>query len=61
MIEDDSNDLIVVETKTPTPKSKKIFSHPVISFDDCTEESNFKEKEFVMPDTLFSPKDKVSN
>lgn len=61
MIEDDSNDLIVVETKMPTPKSKKIFSHPVISFDDCAEESNFKEKEFVMPDTLFSPKDKVSN
>ena len=61
MIEDDSNDLIVVETKTPTSNSKKIFSHPVISFDDCNEELKFKEKEFVTPDTLFSPKDKVSN
>ena len=59
--DDDSNDLIVVEKQSTVPNSRKIFSHPVVSYDDSNEETTFKEKEFVTPDTLFSPKDKVSN
>ena len=64
---DDSVDelgLIPVEPQTTLPDvpiSKKNFSHPVLTFDNSNEESDFKEKNFVSPDTFFSPKDKVSN
>ena len=57
-------DLIPVEpqiTPPDVPISKKNFSHPVLTFDNSNEESDFKEKTFVSPDTHFSPKDKVSN
>ena len=57
-------DLIPVEpqiTLPDVPISKKNFSHPVLTFDNSNEESDFKEKTFVSPDTHFSPKDKVSN
>lgn len=57
----DPSDLIIIEDKPTVSNSKKIFSHPVLTFDDSTEETNFNEKDFLAPDTLFSPKDKVSN
>ena len=57
----DPSDLIVIEDKPTVSNSKKSFSHPVLTFDDSTEETNFNEKDFLAPDTLFSPKDKVSN
>ena len=59
--DDDDHDLIVVESQSITSNSKKIFSNPVVSYNDSTEESTVKEQEFVTPDTLFSPKDRVSN
>lgn len=57
----DDRDLIPVESKTDVPNSKKNFSHPVLIFDNSVEESGFNEKNFITPDTFFSPKDKVSN
>ena len=57
----DASDLIVIEDKPTVSNSKKIFTHPVLTFDDSTEETNFNEKDFLTPDTIFSPKDKVSN
>ena len=57
----DGSDLIVIEDKPDISNFKKIFTHPVLTFDDSTEETNFNEKDFLAPDTLFSPKDKVSN
>ena len=57
----DFDDLIVVEKSSTTPNSRKIFSHPVVSYDDSIEKSTSQEQEFVAPNTLFSPKDKVSN
>lgn len=51
--DDDSNDLIVVEKQSKVLNSRKIFSHPVVSYDDSNEETTFNEQEFVPPDTLF--------
>lgn len=60
----DDSDLILVEpqiTLPDVPISKKKFSNPVLSFDDASDEANFNGKDVITPDTLFSPKDKVSN
>lgn len=40
---------------------KKNFSHPVVKFNNPEDELNFKERNFIMPETWFSPKDKISN
>lgn len=47
--------------KPTVPNSKKVFSHSVLVLDNSVEESGFDEKKFIAPNTLFSPKDKVSN
>lgn len=39
----------------------KKFSNPVLSFDNPSDEKITNENDFITPDTLFSPKDKVSN
>ena len=59
----DNKDLIVVvpKSKPNVPVSRKKFSHPVLKFNSCEDESIAKEKDILAPDTLFSPKDKVSN
>ena len=57
----DSSDLIIIEDKPTASNAKKTFTHPVLTFDDSAEENNFNEKDFLAPDTIFSPKDKVSN
>ena len=62
-IDDDDHDLIPI----PVPSSpivltsKKSFFNPVLTFDNASDESDFNEKDIIAPDTLFSPKDKVSN
>lgn len=58
---DDDRDLIPVPSSPIVPISKKSFSNPTLTFDNATDESNFNEKDIIAPDTLFSPKDKVSN
>ena len=60
----DEHDLIPVESQIALPDvpiSKKSFTNPVLTFDNADDESNFNEKDIVTPDTIFSPKDKVSN
>ncbi len=59
----DELDLIPVEPQItlPIPISKKNFSHPVLTFDTPTDEADFNGKDIIAPDTIFSPKDKVSN
>lgn len=59
----DELDLIPVEPQMnlPVPISKKNFSHPVLTFDNADDEANFNGKDIITPDTIFSPKDKVSN
>ena len=47
-------------SKTPNALHKK-FYHPVLTFDNPKDEDTAKEDDFITPDTLFSPKDKVSN
>ena len=63
--ENNSNnkDLIVVvpKSKPNVPVSRKKFSHPVLKFNSSEDESIAKEKDILAPETLFSPKDKVSN
>ena len=59
--DDDCNDLIVVETNSSKSNLKKIFSHPVVSYNNSSEESSLQEQKFITPETHFSPKDKVSN
>ena len=58
---DDDHDLIPVELKPAFPISKGTFTNPVLTFDSAADESDFNEKDIVTPDTIFSPKDKVSN
>lgn len=63
-VSSDDSDLIPIEsprTFPDVPISKKKFSNPVLSFDDASDEANFNGKDVITPDTLFSPKDKVSN
>ena len=59
----DNKDLIVVvpKSKPNVPASRKKFSHPILKFNSSEDESIAKEKDILAPDTLFSPKDKVSN
>ncbi|MBR6012820.1 MAG: hypothetical protein IK062_03430 [Selenomonadaceae bacterium] len=60
----DDSDLIPVEHQISLQDvsiSKKNFYNPVLSFDNDTDEATFNEKDVITPDTLFSPKDKVSN
>lgn len=47
-------------SKTPNALHKK-FYHPVLTFDNPKDEDTAKEDDFITPDTLFSPKDKVSS
>ena len=63
-VSSDGSDLIPVEpqfTLPDVPISKKNFSNPVLTFDEATDEAIFNGKDIITPDTLFSPKDKVSN
>lgn len=60
----DDQDLIPVEPQITLPNvpiSKKSFTNPTLTFDNADDESTFNEKDIVTPDTIFSPKDKVSN
>ena len=58
---DDDHDLIPVELKPVFPISRAIFTNPVLTFDNPDDEADFNGKDIIAPDTLFSPKDKVSN
>ena len=58
---DDDHDLIPVELKPVFPISRAIFTNPVLTFDNADDEADFNGKDIIAPDTLFSPKDKVSN
>ena len=40
---------------------KRNFGNSVLSFENLEDELNFERRRFIMPDTHFSPKDKVSN
>jgi len=59
--DDNDQDLIPVELKPALPISKATFTNPVLTFDNFSDESDFNERDTIAPDTLFSPKDKVSN
>ena len=59
--DDDDHDLIPVPSFPIVPISKKNFFNPVLTFDNASDESDFKEQDIITPDILFSPKDKVSN
>lgn len=60
-----SDDLMIVvkdkHCKRFFDNIKKNFSHPVVKFNNPEDELNFKERNFIMPETWFSPKDKISN
>lgn len=61
----DDNDfgIIILDNshkKTNNNLPKK-FSNPVVSFENPNEEDDFKSSNHIFPDTLYSPKDKVSN
>ena len=63
-VSSDDSDLILVEPQISLPDvpiSKKNFSNPVLTFDDASDVATFNGKDIITPDTLFSPKDKVSN
>ena len=61
----DSDDLeIIIPNKSMFKidgKLPKKFSHPVLTFDNPSDEKTANEREIIASDTLFSPKDKVSN
>ena len=63
-VQTDSDEFVVIvkdNSKKVFDSFIKNFSNPVVTFDNSDEETNFKERNFIMPDNIFSPKDKVSN
>ena len=60
-LQESRDEIIIIGNKQNIAKSKKKFSHPVLNFNDSSDENNFKTKKLVAPDTHFSPKDKISN
>ena len=59
----DADTILIDENPLPTDRSKMHvkYSNPVLTFDNATDASSFNAKDIVTPDTIFSPKDKVSN
>ena len=61
--DDDDLDVIVVNhshTKNYNNLPKK-FLNPVLNFEESNDEKEFRTNDHISPDTLYSPKDKVSN
>ena len=59
----DADTILIDENPLPADRSKMRvkYSNPVLTFDSAADEANFNGKDITTPDTIFSPKDKVSN